>query len=81
MKKTILFAITALTGIASVNAAGKSSTEISVINQDNILTEQEQREGWKLLFNGENSEGWRGAKLDGFPAKGWVIENGFYSLG
>lgn len=80
MNKTILFAITALTGIVGVDAAGKSSTEMSVINHDNVLTEQEQRDGWKLLFNGENSEGWRGAKLDGFPAKGWVIEDGILKV-
>ena len=41
---------------------------------DNVLTEQEVREGWKLLWDGKTTEGWRGAKLAGFPAKGWRIE-------
>ena len=43
---------------------------------DNMLTEQEQREGWKLLWDGKTTEGWRGAKLTTFPQKGWRIEDG-----
>ena len=43
---------------------------------DNVLTEQEQREGWKLLWDGKTTNGWRGAKLDAFPDKGWKIEDG-----
>ena len=43
---------------------------------DNVLTEQEQREGWKLLWDGKTTNGWRGAKLQTFPQKGWRIEDG-----
>lgn len=42
----------------------------------NHLTEHEENDGWKLLWDGETTNGWRGAKLDQFPEKGWVIENG-----
>ena len=45
-------------------------------NNDNTLTETEQREGWKLLWDGKTTEGWRGAKLTEFPKKGWRIEKG-----
>ena len=41
----------------------------------NHLTEQEKEEGWELLFNGENHEGWRGAHMDHFPKKGWIVHN------
>lgn len=43
---------------------------------DNSLTETERESGWKLLWDGKSTEGWRGAKLTAFPEKGWVIENG-----
>ncbi|MGQ1786174.1 MULTISPECIES: 3-keto-disaccharide hydrolase [unclassified Saccharicrinis] len=42
----------------------------------NQLTEKEQKAGWKLLWDGKTYEGWRGAKLDEFPQKGWDIKNG-----
>lgn len=42
----------------------------------NQLSEREIQEGWKLLWDGKTSEGWRGAKLDAFPAEGWSIADG-----
>jgi hypothetical protein len=43
---------------------------------DNTLSEREAEEGWKLLWNGKTTAGWRSARSDSFPAKGWSIENG-----
>jgi hypothetical protein len=43
---------------------------------NNQLTDEESKNGWKMLFDGKTSIGWRGAKQDGFPDKGWKIENG-----
>ncbi len=54
------------------------SPEVSYL--DNQLTENEVAAGWKLLWDGKTNEGWRGVKLDEFPAKGWSIENGTLSV-
>ncbi len=46
----------------------------------NTLTEKEVSDGWKLLFDGTTSAGWRGAHKDAFPESGWVIENGYLKV-
>ena len=40
------------------------------------LTQKENAEGWKLLFDGTSMAGWRGAYLDSLPARGWEIRDG-----
>jgi hypothetical protein len=42
----------------------------------NSLTEQEQQNGVRLLFNGKTTEGWRGAYKEIFPENGWEIKDG-----
>ncbi len=44
--------------------------------EPNTLTADEQKAGWKLLFDGKSSEGWKGIGKKEFPAKGWVVEGG-----
>ena len=50
------------------------ATEINHI--DNFLSDDQISKGWKFLWDGKTSAGWRGAKLKTFPEKGWIIENG-----
>lgn len=55
--------------------------DIYVVNNlNNHLSDYEKEKGWKLLFDGESNKGWRGAKLDGFPEKGWTIEEGVLTI-
>jgi hypothetical protein len=46
----------------------------------NQLTINEVNTGWELLWDGKTTEGWRGARLDDFPDKGWVIEDGVLTV-
>jgi hypothetical protein len=41
----------------------------------NVLTAEEQQAGWKLLFDGQTTQGWRGWKKDDFP-DGWKVVGG-----
>ena len=45
-------------------------------NINNMLTDEEKNDGWRMLWDGKTNTGWRGAKLDEFPNKGWKIING-----
>src|SRR5688572_22907889 len=40
------------------------------------LTAAERDAGWRLLFDGTTTNGWRGFKKPGFPAKGWSVDAG-----
>jgi hypothetical protein len=42
----------------------------------NTLTEQEEKEGFVLLFDGETASGWRAYNGKTFPENGWVVEEG-----
>jgi hypothetical protein len=46
----------------------------------NELTTEEQNAGWKLLFDGESTKGWRGFKKPSFPIKGWTVKDGELQL-
>jgi hypothetical protein len=40
------------------------------------LTDEEQKAGWKLLFDGVSTKGWRGLGRAEFPAQGWEVADG-----
>lgn len=53
---------------------GEEAPEISyLINQ---LSENEARKGWRLLWDGKTTNGWRLANDDTFPTVGWAIQDG-----
>ena len=47
----------------------------------NILSDREVKEGWKLLWDGKTTNGWRGAKLNAFPTgDSWKINDGMLTI-
>ncbi|REL38288.1 DUF1080 domain-containing protein [Rhodohalobacter sp. SW132] len=70
---SVLILLAAVIVYACSDSRGFSHSTNPDMNQ---LSEQEIEEGWKLLFDGENADLWRGYNMDRFPQQGWQIENG-----
>jgi 3-keto-disaccharide hydrolase len=68
---THLFTVTILS-LCFATTAFADDTEHTP--KPNTLTEQEQADGWELLFDGQTLDKWRGYKVDDVPA-GWVIQD------
>lgn len=57
-------------------AAAAASAEPAPPPAPNTLTKAEADAGWRLLFDGRTTAGWRGFKQSGFPPSGWTVEDG-----
>lgn len=88
MKKYIIYAVLMCTvTIACTQNKTEGAKQITEINLEpetsttpNTLSAQEIDEGWKLLWDGQTTEGWRGARLSHFPNNGWIIEDGLLKV-
>jgi hypothetical protein len=66
-------------GAAALSLAIASSAwaQASAPNQ---LTAAEKKDGWVLLFNGTNLDGWRGYKKTDTAGTRWVVQDGLLTL-
>jgi hypothetical protein len=63
--------------IQTANLKPSPFDNIMVINLlPNNLSAQEKKNGIRLLWNGNDTKGWRGANKKEFPEKGWEIKEG-----
>lgn len=60
------------TGVQLACAQQQGSASSAALNE---LTPAERAAGWKLLFDGKTTAGWRGWKMDSMPS-GWKVVDG-----
>src|SRR5688500_2772190 len=67
---TVAFGFSAFALTGCQGDAPEATTEDAAVEEAalNTLTEAEQAEGWQLLFNGQDFEGWRGFAQDSIPS-------------
>lgn len=66
-------------GIAAVAVSACLFSATARAQQPNALTPQEKQDGWKLLFNGKNLDGWH-SYLEKAPGKDWSVRHGAIQL-
>ena len=78
MKYLLTSALIGVGGVlASCNEGTRSGEEVQAdeVRTENTLTDEERAEGWKLLFDGRSTQGWRGYNQETMPDS-WVVEDG-----
>jgi hypothetical protein len=72
--KTLPFALRCALVAAASTLASRAAEPL------NTLTPDEVSAGWRLLWDGQTTHGWRSARGPDFPAKGWQIKDGILTV-
>src|SRR5688572_1440899 len=63
----------------TVDTRGKPAPPMGIFIRNNLpnnLHADEKAQGWRMLWDGKTTNGWRSAKSREFPAQGWSMANG-----
>ena len=67
--------------IKTTDLSPKAGHDAFVVNLiPNSLSQQEQAQGWRMLWDGKSTAGWRGAHKAAFPERGWQIQDGVLTV-
>jgi hypothetical protein len=58
----------------------KELPDLSTGRHPNTLTAEDRAEGWRLLWDGNTTWGWRGVRSEEFSEKGWEIADGVLTV-
>ena len=70
----------ALATVFTVNTVSAQGNDAGKAQKENTLSRTEKKDGFKMLWNGKNTKGWRAIFKEDFPEKGWKIEDGILSV-
>ena len=73
MQRLAALALTSVALLGYGCAGGETADEPPA---PNTLTQTEREAGWRLLFDGATTAGWRGYNAAAFPAQGWEVRDG-----
>ncbi|MDP3645336.1 MAG: DUF1080 domain-containing protein [Bacteroidota bacterium] len=63
--------------IKTTNLKATETADVFVVNLlPNTLCQAEKEQGWKMLFDGKTTSGWKTAGKEIFPSEGWKAEDG-----
>ena len=72
MRPRLTSSLSALAGLLFLAPAVSAAAPAA----PNQLTPAEKTAGWRLLFDGRTTTGWRGFKKTDFPSERWVVKDG-----
>lgn len=76
-KITITLALAlAMSGASQAQSIKKELNRGAKTAPPNTLTKEEKAAGWKLLFDGKTTQGWRGFHSQEMPSQAWLVEDG-----
>lgn len=63
--------------IKTIDLKATETADVFVVNLlSNTLCQAEKEQGWKLLFDGKTTSGWKSVDSGQFPKEGWKVADG-----